>query len=83
MLNIITITYLVKDRKFRIIYTPRNLFPDLFPSFKSYFLSLFILEERESTSRGGAERERITSRLCTDSAEFDVGLELMNCEIMT
>ena len=37
-------------------------------------------------SGGGAEREgkqRIPSRLCADSSEPDVGLELMNCEIMT
>ena len=39
--------------------------------------------------RGGAEREterereRIPSRLCTVSAEPNMGLELMNCEIMT
>ena len=29
------------------------------------------------------EKERIPSRLCTISAEPDVGLEHMNCEIMT
>ena len=29
------------------------------------------------------ERERIPSRLYTVSAELDMGLELMNCEIMT
>ena len=33
-------------------------------------------------SRGGAERERIPSRLCAVIAEPDVGLELTNCEIM-
>ena len=41
--------------------------------------------ERERESRGGAERERqrIPSRLCTISAEPDVGLEVTNHEIMT
>ena len=38
-------------------------------------------------SGGGAdregERERIPSRLHTVSTEPDMGLELMNCEIMT
>ena len=28
-------------------------------------------------------RQRIRSRVCGDSRESDVGLELMNCEIMT
>ena len=43
------------------------------------------MRERESTSRGGAERrrDRIPSRLRTISTEPDVGLELTNCEIMT
>ena len=54
-----------------------------------FFFNLFILRERErereSTSRGGAERrtDRIPSRLHTISAEPNMGLELMNCEIMT
>ena len=41
------------------------------------------MRERESTSRGGAERrrDRISSRPCTISTEIHVGLELMNCEI--
>ena len=45
---------------------------------------MFIYFERDSTSRGGAEREgeRIPSRLCTISTEPDVGLELTNPEIM-
>ena len=36
-------------------------------------------------SGGGVERkgQRIRSRLCADSSEPDVGLELTNCEIMT
>ena len=39
----------------------------------------------EHTSRGEAEREgeRILSKLHAVSAEPKVGLELMNCEIMT
>ena len=51
-------------------------------------LSLFIYFEREQASMRGeaAERERgrerIPSRLHTVSAEPDMGLEFMNCEIM-
>ena len=49
---------------------------------------MFIFErERESMSRGGAERERgrhrIGSRLQAVSTEPDTGLKLMNHEIMT
>ena len=44
-------------------------------------------EEREHTSRGGAERrregERIPSSLCIVSTQPNVRLELTNCEIMT
>ena len=41
--------------------------------------------ESESMSRGGAERkgERILGRLCPVSTEPDVGLDLINCEVMT
>ena len=39
--------------------------------------------ERAHTSRGGAERERIPSRLCDVSTEPYAGLELTDCEIMT
>ena len=49
-------------------------------------VGLFIRErEGGHLSGGGAEREgdRIPSRLCTVSAEPNVGLELRNCEIMT
>ena len=63
------------------------------PSFFSFlfflkFIYLFLRErerERESTSGGGTERrrDRITSRLRTISAEPDVGLELMNHELVT
>ena len=59
------------------------------------FLKMFIYfeRERETTSRGGAEREgeRTPSRLLSVSAEPiaesdsepEAGLSLMNCEIMT
>ena len=52
-------------------------------TFNSFFLSLFIYFERDrdSMSRGGAERER--GRICAISSEPDVGLELTNQEIMT
>ena len=44
--------------------------------------------ERQTMSRGGAEREGDTeseagSRLQAVSTEPNVGLDLMNCEIMT
>ena len=42
--------------------------------------------KREYTSEGGMEREgkkRIPSRLCTESAEPEVGFELTSHEIMT
>ena len=50
---------------------------------------MFIFErERQSMSRGGAEREGDTeseagSRLPAVSTEPDAGLEPTNCEIMT
>ena len=66
----------------------------MYPFFNSIFL-MFIFErestrekQRQSVSRGGAEREGHTeseagSRLCAVRTEPDVGLELMNHEIMT
>ena len=55
-----------------------------------FFLSLFFIlreqeRERERAEEGQTERgrERIPSRFHVASAEPDVGLELMNCEIMT
>ena len=43
--------------------------------------------ERESMSKGGAERESKTENLkqalCCESAEPDAGLELINLEIVT
>ena len=49
---------------------------------------ILFLRERQSVSGGGAEREGDTKRkagfrLQVVSTEPDVGLELMNCEIMT
>ena len=50
---------------------------------------MFIFErERQSMSGGGAERETHTeseagSRLWAVSMEPDMGLEIMNCEVMT
>ena len=52
---------------------------------------LFILRETERVHKWGRKRERerhrqtdrIPSRLCTDSSEPDVGLQLRNHEIMT
>ena len=54
-------------------------------SFFISFIYLFIVRERESVRRAGAETEgeRTPSRLCTVSTEPDVGLELTNHEIMT
>ena len=61
--------------------------------YRYIFLSLFIYLERESVcvQEGQRERERereregerIPSRLCTDSMEFNAGLEPTNREIMT
>ena len=57
--------------------------------FKKIFSWVYLFisggRERESTSRGGAERrrDRIPSRLRTISAGPDSGLELPNLEIMT
>ena len=50
-----------------------------------YFLSLFIYLERESVWQGQRKRvrERVPSRLRTVSTEPDVGLVLMNHEVMT
>ena len=57
----------------------------LLVSFKECSPSHFILFLRESDNREGAERggQMIQSRLCADSSEPDVGLELTNCEMMT
>ena len=46
---------------------------------------IYLLRERKSTSRGGAERgkKRIPSRPCPVSTEPDMGLDPTNHEIMT
>ena len=45
---------------------------------------LFILREREERTQAGEEqRETIPSRLYAVSTEPDMGLDLMNREIMT
>ena len=57
------------------------------------YLLLYFERDRDSVSRGGAEREteretererqRIPSRLCPVSMEPDAGLDLADREIMT
>ena len=42
----------------------------------------FLLESKQGRGRE-REGQRIQSRLCSDSTEPDVGLELTNCEIVT
>ena len=56
-------------------------------SISSFFFLIFIFQ-RQSVSRGGADREGVTaseagSRLRAVSTDPDAGLELMNREIMT
>ena len=51
-----------------------------------FFFSFFKERERESKckqGRGRERRERIPSRLCADSTEPHVGLNLKNLKIMT
>ena len=61
----------------------------IFKLFLNYYFLMSIFErERESTSRGGAERQGDTAskagfRLWTVITEPDAGLEPTNCEIMT
>ena len=52
--------------------------PPRCPNAVVFFLSLFIYFERvrDSTSGGGAERERLLSRLYTASTDPDAGLGL-------
>ena len=64
----------------------RNLFIYLFLMKKCLFLRERE-REREGVRAGEGQRERgrqrIQSRLCADSREPSVGLELMNCEIQS
>ena len=53
-----------------------------YPKLRALFFFKFIYFERKSASRGGAERERISSRPHTASAEPDEGLKPMSHEIM-
>ena len=50
-----------------------------------YLFSKFIYFEREQVGeeQRERERERISSRHCSVSAEPNTGLEVTNCEIMT
>ena len=55
-------------------------------NFLFFFFKFIYLRERERAQTGwGRERrrDRIPSRLCTVSTEPDLGLELVNREIMT
>ena len=53
-----------------------------------YILNIYLfLRGRDSVSRGGAEKKRLTqpeagSRLPAVGTEFNMGLKLTNCEIM-
>ena len=47
------------------------------------FFKVYLFSERENAGEGGAERERIPSKLCMTNAEPDTGLELTNCELLT
>ena len=51
------------------------------------YLFIYFEKERERqqahTREAGGERERIPSRLLAVSVEPDMGLDPMNCEIMT
>ena len=63
---------------------------EYFLNFKIFLKKCLFIEretEKQSTCRGGAEREGETEskagpRLQAVSAEFDVGLEPTNCEIV-
>ena len=54
------------------------------PLFLIFFNVYLFLRERAWAGEGQRKRgQRIQSRLCADSSEPNVGLELTNCEIMT
>ena len=48
-----------------------------------YFFNVYLFILRERQCEQGRDRERIPSGLCTVSADSDMGLELINHEIMT
>ena len=76
-------------------YKYRNTPKDEIPVVLNFFMFMYLFlretepeTERQSTSRGGAEREGDTaseagSRLRAVNSEPDAGLKLVNCEIMT
>ena len=71
-----------------MVFVGVGLEPDCLGSKNIFFMFHLFLRERQSVSRGGAEREGDTeseagSRLPAVSTEPDAGLELMNLEIMT
>lgn len=71
-----------------IIFLLSEEVPLVFPFFFFLMFIYFWGRERQSMSRGGAEREGDTeceagSRLWAVSTEPDAGLELTSCEIMT
>ena len=59
------------------------LFIYLFIYFIYFLRFIFIYFEKERASGGGAQRERIPSRLQAVRAEVDTGLEPINHENMT
>ena len=74
----------IRNKFNNYISIEEDLRSSLVPFLTKYFLSLFIHFEtdRDSTNRGGAERQRILSRLHAASTDSDMGLELTNHEIM-
>ena len=75
-------------KKFNIVLNSLSSFVIRFlQSFYFYFFNVYLfLRERETEceqERSRERRQRIQSRLWAVSTEPSVGLELMNCEIMT
>ena len=64
-------------------YAQNHCIVDFTLCFLSSLINLFGERGGEGQRKGERERERIPSRLCTVSTEPDLGLELMNREIMT
>ena len=82
--NILNLCFFDRPKNFNKLYQ----YP-LFFFFKKNFLNVYLfLRERQSMSRGGAEKEGDTeceagSSLWAVSSEPDAGLKVTNCEIMT